>query len=383
MISSAFYWPGWQGRARWANNRYFDPARKPLLGYYDENNPEVIDWQIKYWVENGIKCIAVDWYDVEGCQWLNHWLNAYRKARYRDMIKIAVLWCNHYPGTYTHDNFVNANKFLIDNIFTLPSYYKLTGKPAVFVFQSTVFRGDLGSAGIASAIAEVKAMAVNAGFGGITYVAGIDGDSANEAQQLVNEGYSGNTRYHGGFDGHTSWLGNQFNAALTDYPVVDTGWAPGPFYGGTMYEGRTPESFKNCLINVKNYIQAHPKPLIVLGPDGEWGEGSYISPSVRFGFNMLEKVREVYCTDPPTSWPLNYAPEDVGLGPRYEYPDPIPQPLWKFDAGTEGWSDFWLTDNMRAEAGQLRFHCTWNNPAICTDVPFIRRPVNTTRPSSR
>ena len=34
--------------------------RKPVLGWYDETNPEVIDWQIKYLGENGISFAFVD-----------------------------------------------------------------------------------------------------------------------------------------------------------------------------------------------------------------------------------------------------------------------------------------------------------------------------------
>ena len=39
---------------KWNPVRFVDPIRKPLLGYYDEGKPEVVDWQIKWAVENGI-----------------------------------------------------------------------------------------------------------------------------------------------------------------------------------------------------------------------------------------------------------------------------------------------------------------------------------------
>ena len=52
---AVYYYPGWPARAKWSPVRYADPKRKPLLGYYDETNPEAIDWEIKWYVENGVQ----------------------------------------------------------------------------------------------------------------------------------------------------------------------------------------------------------------------------------------------------------------------------------------------------------------------------------------
>ena len=38
------------------------PERTPLLGYYREGDPSVMDWQIKWVVEHGISFFAFDWY---------------------------------------------------------------------------------------------------------------------------------------------------------------------------------------------------------------------------------------------------------------------------------------------------------------------------------
>jgi hypothetical protein len=36
--------------------------RTPLIGYYDESNPEVTDWEIKWAVEHGINFFIYCWY---------------------------------------------------------------------------------------------------------------------------------------------------------------------------------------------------------------------------------------------------------------------------------------------------------------------------------
>ena len=38
------------------------PERKPLLGYYDEGDPEVADWEIKWALEHGINYFVYCWY---------------------------------------------------------------------------------------------------------------------------------------------------------------------------------------------------------------------------------------------------------------------------------------------------------------------------------
>ena len=93
----AYYFPGWNDYTKWDCVRTTAPNRKPALGYYDEGNPECVDWQIKWAVENSISCFLVDWYWCDGQQQLTHWFDAYRKAKYRDMLKVAIMWANHNP----------------------------------------------------------------------------------------------------------------------------------------------------------------------------------------------------------------------------------------------------------------------------------------------
>ena len=54
---------------------------------------------------------------------------------------------------------------------------------------------------------------------------------------------------------------------------------------------------------------------LLLGPLDEWCEGEIGYPNAEHGFGMLEAVRETFARKPPEGFPLNYAPQDVGLGP--------------------------------------------------------------------
>ncbi len=82
-----------------------------------------------------------------------------------------------------------------------------------------------------------------------------------------------------------------------------------------VIQGRTPERFEKLLHEAKSFCKEKSKPILVLGPVNEWGEGSYIEPCTEFGFGMLESIRKVFAKEDPQSWPLNLSPLDVGLGP--------------------------------------------------------------------
>ncbi|MBP5320537.1 MAG: hypothetical protein J6334_06080, partial [Kiritimatiellae bacterium] len=119
----ALYFPGWSDARAWQRIWKVAPERKPLLGWYDEGNPEVVDWQIKWAVENGISYFLVDWYWDRGRQHLDHWVKAFQKARYRSYLKWAVMWANHNgEGSHSEADQRAVTRFWIDHYFGMPEY---------------------------------------------------------------------------------------------------------------------------------------------------------------------------------------------------------------------------------------------------------------------
>jgi sialidase-1 len=339
----AFYFPGWESDAKWDCIRRTAPNRKPLLGYYDESNPECVDWQIKWAVENGVSCFLVDWYWVQGRQQLTHWFEAYRKAKYRDMLKVAIMWANHNPpGTHSADDWLKVAAHWIAEYFSLPGYYRIDGKPAVFLWDPKGLRTDLGgSEAVREAFDKSQEMARAAGFNGITLIAlGYD-FSQGHIRALKEEGYSGVTTYHewgATIDGQVNqklfryedivrdspgaWKQrNEAADGLIYYPLVDTGWDSRPWHGhkAMVVQGRTPKLFEGLLQQARSFCRQYDKTMVILGPVNEWGEGSYIEPCMEFGFEMMEAVRSAFAAESSGNWPVNIAPADVGLGP-YDFP---------------------------------------------------------------
>ena len=141
----SYYYPGYGRDYQHRQMLRSAPWAKPALGYYDEGNPECIDWQIKWAVEHGVAGFLVDWYWVAGQKRHMHWLEGFAKARYRNHFKWAVMWANHNPpGTHSREDWRAVTQFWIDHYFK-DSRVPPPGRQAVVAIWSPGnIRKDLG-----------------------------------------------------------------------------------------------------------------------------------------------------------------------------------------------------------------------------------------------
>ena len=351
----AYYFPGWSKRSGWDKIDQAAPIRKPLLGYYDEGNPEVVDWQIKWAAENGIQFFFVDWYWKKGKISLDHWVRAFQRAKYRSSLKWAVMWANHTgPGTHSTEDWKEVTKFWLDNYFNTPEYYTIDGKPVVVIWDHSIVDNDMineakeeGLAlkpgeGCKRAFEIVRKMCVDAGYPGVYFIAVKWPEHAVDAQTVqkyADAGFDATTIYHFMYPGKNpkdptlypfsqvaeaskpNWEEREQTGILPSIPNISTGWDSRPWHGfrNTVVYDRNVESFRRILKDYKEFAEKTGVKRVVLAPLNEWGEGSYIEPNNEFGFGMYEAIREELCKKPKDGFPLNYAPYEVGLGP-YDLP---------------------------------------------------------------
>jgi len=401
-LVGTYYFPGWYAMSRWRCIQDVAPGRKPILGWYDESNPECVDWQIKWAAEHGISFFMVDWYWTAGARSLEHWLqDGYLRARHRKYLKFALMWANHNrPGTHSLEDWRNVTQYWLDNYFGLPEYLRIDDKPAVFIWAPANIRRDLGGSEEAAKLyALSQQMAQDAGYQGITFVAmGSHGDDEQVAE-LVEEGYTGGTTYHwwgdatklakdpmffafdlvaqtskAAWERHDEMIGDR----LLYIPTVDTGWASQPWHGddARVIYGRTPERFERLCRDAKDFVDQRGRNIVALGPCNEWGEGSYIEPCAEFGFEMYDAIRSVF--GKPGEWPPSVAPVDVGLGP-YDFPQADKQTAWEFEtAGDgEGWAPMMGMGGFRVEGGALHCVTSGSDPAFAgpvVNIPAKRFP---------
>ncbi|MDA3925012.1 MAG: hypothetical protein PF904_09975, partial [Kiritimatiellae bacterium] len=109
-----------------------DADRSPILGFYDEGNPEVADWEIKYMVDHGIDFFTTCWYrpltatgksPIKDGAYKSVGLNAYKRAKYADMLHYSlVIETANAPVKSLDDWKNNVVPFLIEHYFKDPRF---------------------------------------------------------------------------------------------------------------------------------------------------------------------------------------------------------------------------------------------------------------------
>lgn len=375
---TAYYYPGTEQMAEWEMVRTTRPEIKPLLSWYDEGNPEVVDWQIKWAVEHGISAFFVDWYWDRGHQRLNHWVDAFYKARFKSYLKWAVMWANHNEaGAHSEEDCVRVTQFWIDNYFNTPEYYRIDGRPVVQIWNVTGIDADLiaeaekkgekltRGQGLKRALELMNKTAVQAGFDGIYFIE--VHNSRFTYEELKEAGISETSmyNYNGAAVLHRTpefeakqysakkhpydlivrsigdvWRDKERLSVLPFAPFIPTGWddRPRSFQNSCVVYDRTPEKFRDTCRQAKAFCEEYGIRRVVLAPLNEWQEGSYIEPNEEYGFAMYDALRDVFCVKPETGWPPNLTPSEIGRGP-YDYPaiKLLARTRWDFDRSTEGW----------------------------------------------
>lgn len=388
----ALYFPGWCKREAWDRVRISQPIRKPVLGWYDEANPEVIDWQIKWAREAGIQFFLVDWYWNKGSQHLDHWVQNFTKAKYHSQLKWAMMWANHNgPGSHSFEDQTAVTQFWLNNYFHSPDYYTIDGKPVVMIWSPNLMDNDIieieakkgkslkKGEGVKKLLDLSRKMALDAGYPGIYFIAMKWPESSTDPKDLLwlkEAGFDCTSLYHFMSPGKVSvdrllysfdhvvnaskeYLeARQKSGILPFLPNLSTGWDSRPWHGDrqTVIYGRTVEKFKIICEDMKKFADQYDHKRIVLAPLNEWGEGSYAEPNLEFGFGMYEALRNTFCKKPEGGFPLYYGPSDIGLGP-YDLPPVAPKikrSHWDFDDNTlQGWTPAVSIKNVKVDQGIL------------------------------
>jgi DUF1680 family protein len=284
---------------------------------------------------------------------IDHWIRAFKQARYRKYLKWAVLWENEMNG---HDEaFIRRTaKYLIDEYFSMPEYYRIDGKPVVYVWNRRRLNQDFaGKGGCKYALDIIRKMSVEAGYKGVYFIANRSAAvSSDEIAACRAEGFDMTATYRYRGDGapgvgspvegrrpfedvaNTSldhWRRLRKAGVLPFLPSLTTGWDDRPWnadHGLELY-GRTPGNFSRICRDAVRFAEESGVGNFLMGPLNEWGEGSYAEPNREFGFGMYEAVRDAFGIKPADGWRPNFTPEDVGLGPYPAKPvDKVEDRMW-------------------------------------------------------
>ena len=322
-----FYYPGWHEGASfsgpsdpWKNIQAF-PDREPMLGWYDDRKTSVIDQQLAWMSKFGVDYIVFDWYWKGEGTFLDQSLQAYLKAHNRKSVPFAIMWANHDAEPRTNESFSLMVKYWIDHYLKRSEYLKINGKPAVFIFlgKNLDEKARVFDMGLADLLNEAQSMARDAGLPGITFFLGTGADEfAMHAASSGASGYfaynyqvgpygltAGESRGSRSFTElaelyreHWDWLTE--HSDLPYIVPVTAGWDRRPWGGSADplhdQSNSDPAGFSAHLMDAAALLEKRPESTlnsIVVCCWNEYGEGSVIEPTKKWGFDYLKDIKKI------------------------------------------------------------------------------------------
>ena len=315
------------------------PDRMPILGAYDEGNPEVNDWIIKWLVDHGYDFQWVCHYPSyqmnfsstavnspikpDMCRDGNSLYEGFMNSKYGNDFKFAIVMENSFltQGAAIRPYFFDALvPYWIEYYFKDPRYLKIDGRPIVSVYlmddflnMFTGMDGLSGNEAIKAGVDKFKKMCVDAGVGepyllsqagdvscylGKSYVyyaqVGVDGINAYGYPQQTTLGQQMQILENG--------LVNSDKYGVDTVPCLVPIRGDDPWLNGQNSCGykSTSEEFEYALNWAKerfaNASQSKlSKQMVMTATWDEFGEGHTMCPNQGDGFKYLDCVRKVFC----------------------------------------------------------------------------------------
>lgn len=388
--------------------------RIPYLGFYDEGNPEVSDWEIKWMAEHGIDFTWNCWYrkadnlgPIRVTNSSSSILDGYFYAKNSDKLKFAIMFENsQYEGKtqeeLTADFKENIVPYWIEYFLKDDRYFKINGRPVVGIYNyDRLTEAFNGRSGISSC------------FDYLTTEC-----SKNEISepifilQTFDEGTANFSKYSGaGFDFVYSYhrsdstpkklmtylngikINGQLNV-ITSLPVGynDRAWQGTP--ADSTYGIATAEEYAGlCDWAKETYIpslssNSFGKNLVMIDTWNEYGEGHYTIPSNLEGFGYLDAVRSAFTnggahtdavpTDEQKDRFNNLYPFVTEKSIKSKTVPPVSTQIlkqWSFntDGNAEGWSAIQDISSLDVLSGYMRAILSDDEP--CIGIENISIPI--------
>jgi hypothetical protein len=313
------------------------PERTPALGFYDQQNPEIADWETTWAVEHGISFFVYCWYrNGQGGPVKMHFGSAIHdalfKSRYVAKMKFTIMWENQSRGragvANEQDLLQNLLPFWIENYFRHPSYVKIDNRPLLFIYRPEFLVQDLGSVeNVRAALEKMRAACRQAGFDGLYLLGEYRGLDPKHLRLMKSLGLDYTFAYCWHVKNNPSpqqAIAAQLEAInktrelgiLPEVVTLSQGWS------GWRDEGSIwklpPAEYKRLLERGKQLLASFPaselgSKVLLLDNWNEWGEGHYIAPHREYGFGYLDAVRAVFSDAPAAHTDL--LPAQLGMGP--------------------------------------------------------------------
>ena len=293
----------------WENIVNF-PENMPILGPYDEGNPEVADWEIKYMLEHGLDCEFYCWYgNQESAPFVKTNLsdameNGHFYAKYGDMMKFALIWeASNSRSLKSLDDFKKYYvPYWIDHFFSDDRYFRIDGVAILAIFGLGRLIKDLGSGEkVKECIDCLREELIKIGYKGLAVIS-----NTQPCNDSVNSGMSASYAYHWGYMGFNpehqkARMKNHISTGrLHVVPTVSVGyndiaWRVAdrvPYISLEDFGSLINWAIDDVLSQYKDMPEEWQRKLLMFSTWNEFGEGTFISPAGLNGFGYLNEMRK-------------------------------------------------------------------------------------------
>ena len=343
-IVAAHYYAAWKKGAAQIHEGFDDlaeeyPDRTPLMGYYDEENPEVTDWEIKWATEHGINCFIYCWYrkldnekqpiTVNNLRCGHGLHEALFNAKFQKYMKFAIMFeaSPRWGATDEEDMIENLMPFWMETYFKRDNYLIIDNKPVLFVFDAwNRLAKCFKSAETQKATFDAcREYAKKFGFDGMIFAYNNRSLEKADFDDIMARGYDFRFGYSSGYNSPYDFYPDEDDIVkqqcdlFKKYLEFDqTKFIPTPScfsdptprfserWNNLGYHFRdicniwylSPEKYRKLLEEMKKITDSLPedawaKKIMMIDNWNEWDEGHFVAPSHKFGFKYLQAIREV------------------------------------------------------------------------------------------
>lgn len=277
--------------------------RTPFLGYLEDGNVEVTDWETKFMAEHGITTYVPCWYMNNNYSQSpikdprnSAKLHAFLKSDYCEYLDFAILLTNTSTSGGVEvflDRFVD---YWIERYFKAPNYWKIDNKPVIPMFD-TSFVSQLSGSDKGYLYSRIEERLIENGFDGVVLIGRYGAVSSSY-------GFSYKYQYHQGnvLDGTTvikTLLNGQSNDGVGFIASPSQGWGNEP-WGRDYRKYNVPlDQWYGSLEWIRDkYMPSQTDKVtsktLWLGNWNEYAEGHSLAPTRLTGFGYLDGVRKVF-----------------------------------------------------------------------------------------
>ncbi|MHB8963854.1 MAG: glycoside hydrolase family 99-like domain-containing protein [Saccharofermentanales bacterium] len=295
-------------------NGYED--RMPLLGFYDEGNPEVTDWEIKMMAEHGIDYVMHYWnrpqtavnQPVKKAFMGEALADGYFGAQYSESLKFAISYAYGNLGSL-EDFKINIMPYWIEYYLKDARYMTIDNRPVIAFLDYQQLSDNLGGMEKVRELLEyIRSQCRLLGFDDAYILCTFVPFDRLKIAEMDAAGFDYYYMYNWGqmegandvaqLYGH---LGYRDTAGADNFLASPSlGWDPEPWGGGNMGRRLTSAEMGKLFSALKSrYMSAASsgslvRKMVMLGNWNEIGEGHYFMPTKTYGYSYLEEILKAF-----------------------------------------------------------------------------------------